>query len=221
MSIHCMTLHQCHRHLIPLCARIIPSIQSTNTILYSTQQHNLHTSSIHHAKARKIQDTVAPPKRFPYTVNDINLQQSMMPNVIDQLKLMNVSDDNISYINKMTSLSTGNNHDLQHAKLQLYHTRYQLHTRDSGNVSIQAAALIERIENMRRHLRDRNTDIFARRTMAQLIGKRRKLLLYMRKHHWVQYRQVMIDFGLNEVELFSYGVTSKSGQQAQRQKLKH
>lgn len=145
----------------------------------------------------------------------------MYPYLLADMQDKDYSEEEIAATQKITALSTANNQQLLTAKLNEYRTRYGLHDNDSGNVAVQAAALTERVENMRRHLRERNTDIHARRTMAQIIQKRRKLLLYMRRHHWPAYRQVMLDFGINEEEILTYGQTVKSGAQKVRQIYKH
>ena len=187
---------------------------------YINTHNNIHTTTIQYAQAKKVIDTVAPPKQYPITNTDLDYTESLMPDVINTLQQMNVNTEQIDYIKKITALSTGSRRNVMHAKLELYRKRYSENPADTGNVTIQAAALIERVENMRRHLRDRNSDIFARKTLNTLLNKRRKLLLYMRKNHWVEYRRIMLEFGLNENELFIYGVNEKSGQQAQRQRIK-
>jgi small subunit ribosomal protein S15 len=176
------------------------------------------------AKATKIVDRVSAAKNIANVIPPLDMHHSMMPPLIEHMRAKGVYGvDEIIAVSRVTSLSTCSNADLLSAKLDLYRAKYSTHVSDTGNVAIQAAALTERVENMRRHIRDRNTDIHARRTMLMLVDKRRKLLLYMRRKHWDMYRRIMVDFGINEEEILGWETSKAKSNTNQRirQKYKH
>ena len=59
-------------------------------------------------------------------------------------------------------------------------TKFSQHEKDTGSPEVQVAILTERIQEVQDHLTDHPKDNHSRRGLLQMVGKRRKLLNYMR-----------------------------------------
>ena len=58
---------------------------------------------------------------------------------------------------------------------------YGLHGRDSGSSDVQVALLTERINDVTEHLQTHKKDHHSRRGLLKLVGRRRRLLDYLRE----------------------------------------
>ena len=58
---------------------------------------------------------------------------------------------------------------------------YGLHGRDSGSSDVQIALLTERINDITEHLKIHGKDHHSRRGLLKLVGRRRRLLDYLRE----------------------------------------
>jgi len=58
---------------------------------------------------------------------------------------------------------------------------YGLHERDSGSSDVQVALLTERINDITNHLKAHGKDHHSRRGLLKLVGRRRRLLDYLRE----------------------------------------
>lgn len=67
---------------------------------------------------------------------------------------------------------------------------------DTGSPEVQVAILSERINNLSAHLKNHKKDFHSRRGLLQMVNKRRKLLLYLRKVSEERYRAVTLKLGL-------------------------
>jgi len=56
----------------------------------------------------------------------------------------------------------------------------RLHDTDTGSPEVQVAILSERIANLSDHLRKHKKDKHSRRGLLQMVGKRRRLLSYLK-----------------------------------------
>jgi small subunit ribosomal protein S15 len=65
---------------------------------------------------------------------------------------------------------------------------YGLHDRDSGSSDVQIALLTERINGITEHLRIHEKDHHSRRGLLKLVGRRRRLLDYLRETDPERYR---------------------------------
>jgi small subunit ribosomal protein S15 len=75
-------------------------------------------------------------------------------------------------------------------------TEYGLHESDTGSPEVQVALLTERINHLTEHLRDHKGDHHGRRGLLVLVGKRRRLLDYVRREDVERYRQIVAKLGL-------------------------
>jgi small subunit ribosomal protein S15 len=68
---------------------------------------------------------------------------------------------------------------------------YGLHGRDSGSSDVQVALLTERINDITKHLQEHKKDHHSRRGLLKLVGRRRKLLDYLRENDPERYRDLI------------------------------
>ncbi|MDP6419317.1 MAG: 30S ribosomal protein S15 [Candidatus Krumholzibacteria bacterium] len=74
--------------------------------------------------------------------------------------------------------------------------KYRLHTEDSGSAEVQIALLTERISQLTEHFKVHAKDHHSRRGLMKLVGRRRRLLDYLKKNKLDVYRQLIKDLGL-------------------------
>lgn len=74
--------------------------------------------------------------------------------------------------------------------------KYQLHPTDRGSTPVQVAILTARINDLRDHFREHKHDHHSRQGLLKMVGKRRRLLDYMRRRDLEKYRELIADLGL-------------------------
>jgi small subunit ribosomal protein S15 len=74
--------------------------------------------------------------------------------------------------------------------------KYREHETDTGSPRVQIALLTERINYLTDHFRTHAKDHHGRRGLLKMVGKRRRLLNYLRRTDVDGYRQVVQDLGL-------------------------
>ena len=74
--------------------------------------------------------------------------------------------------------------------------KYQLHPNDRGSAPVQIAILTARIEDLRDHFKQHTQDHHSRRGLLTMVGKRRRLLDYLRRKDVERYRELIKDLGL-------------------------
>ncbi len=67
---------------------------------------------------------------------------------------------------------------------------------DTGRAEVQIALLTERINQVNAHLSSNRKDHHSRRGLLMLVGKRRRLLNYLRRSDLERYRAVIRELGL-------------------------
>jgi small subunit ribosomal protein S15 len=75
-------------------------------------------------------------------------------------------------------------------------TTYQQHATDTGSTKVQIAGLTARINELTEHFRAHAKDHHGRRGLLKMVGKRRRLLDYLKRTDVTGYRQVIQDLGL-------------------------
>ena len=73
---------------------------------------------------------------------------------------------------------------------------FKTHDTDTGSADIQIAILTEEINNLNGHLSTHKKDHHSRRGLMKMIGRRRKLLKYMRENEVQRYRDLITTLGL-------------------------
>lgn len=73
---------------------------------------------------------------------------------------------------------------------------YGQHDSDTGSPEVQVALLTQRISHLTEHLRTHKHDHHSRRGLLMLVGKRRRLLNYLRREDVERYRSLIAALGL-------------------------
>ena len=73
---------------------------------------------------------------------------------------------------------------------------YRRSETDTGSPEVQVALLTKRIEELTEHLKTHEKDHHSRRGLLQMVGKRRRLLEYLRKEDVERYRALIQRLGL-------------------------
>lgn len=69
---------------------------------------------------------------------------------------------------------------------------------NTGSTEAQIAILTERINDLTEHLKDHTQDHASRRGLLKMVGKRRRLLNYLRDNDIESYRSLISDLGLRK-----------------------
>jgi small subunit ribosomal protein S15 len=75
---------------------------------------------------------------------------------------------------------------------------YQQHEKDTGSTEIQLALLTERINQLTEHLKAQPKDFSSRRGLLKLVGKRRRLLDYLKRKDIKRYREILDKLNLRK-----------------------
>ena len=76
--------------------------------------------------------------------------------------------------------------------------RYQVHPRDTGSPEVQIAVLSERINYLNEHFRVHRKDHSSRRGLLIMVGKRRRLLEYLKRRDSERYKTVIHRLGIRK-----------------------
>jgi small subunit ribosomal protein S15 len=74
--------------------------------------------------------------------------------------------------------------------------KYQLHDNDRGSAPVQVAILTARIDDLRSHFDSHKKDHHSRQGLLKMVGRRRRLLEYVKRNDVGQYRDLIKDLGL-------------------------
>ncbi len=68
---------------------------------------------------------------------------------------------------------------------------YRLHEGDTGSAEVQVALLTVRISHLTEHLKVHPKDFHSRRGLLKMVGKRRRLLRYLRDRKPAVYKELI------------------------------
>merc|ERR1711990_192944 len=91
------------------------------------------------------------------------------------------------YINFMT---------LDTAEKQKLIESHQVHATDTGSVEVQVAMLSERISKLSDHLQGNSHDYASRQGLLKMIGKRKRLLSYIKNKNLQNYQDLIKKIGI-------------------------
>ncbi len=74
--------------------------------------------------------------------------------------------------------------------------QHKTHESDTGSPEVQIALLTERITHLTGHLKMHKKDHHSRRGLLMLVGRRRRMLDYVRSIDVERYRKIVKDQGL-------------------------
>jgi small subunit ribosomal protein S15 len=82
--------------------------------------------------------------------------------------------------------------DRKHAVMTDFATKVD----DTGSPEVQVAVLSERISNLTEHLKAHKKDFASRRGLLMMVGRRRRLLDYLRRKEQSRYQTLIERLGL-------------------------
>jgi small subunit ribosomal protein S15 len=75
-------------------------------------------------------------------------------------------------------------------------SEHRLHESDTGSPEVQIAILSERIRHLTEHMRVHKKDFHTQRGLLMLVGRRRRLLDYLRRNDVERYRAIIAKLGI-------------------------
>jgi len=76
--------------------------------------------------------------------------------------------------------------------------KYQTHKDDTGSTEVQIAILTKKVSDLTKHLKEHKKDFDSRRGLLMMVGKRRRLLNYLKKNEEEKYTKLIGDLGLKK-----------------------
>ena len=76
--------------------------------------------------------------------------------------------------------------------------RFRVHPKDTGSPDVQIALLSERITYLNEHFRVHRKDHASRRGLLIMVGKRKRLLEYLKRRDPERYQQVIERLGIRK-----------------------
>ncbi|MBU0728025.1 30S ribosomal protein S15 [Patescibacteria group bacterium] len=77
-------------------------------------------------------------------------------------------------------------------------TKFAKHAKDTGSAQVQIAILTKRINELTEHLKEHKKDNHSRRGLLLMVGKRRKLLNYLKNSKPEVYEDVLKNLSLRK-----------------------
>ncbi len=74
--------------------------------------------------------------------------------------------------------------------------KFKLHEADTGSPEVQIALLTDRISHLTEHLKTHKKDHHSRRGLLLMVGRRRRLLNYVKNKDVQRYRGIIKELGL-------------------------
>lgn len=75
---------------------------------------------------------------------------------------------------------------------------FKIHTRDTGSAEVQIALLTERINSLGEHFKSHKKDHHSRRGLLSLVGRRRRLLNYLKGKDSKKYEDILNKLNLRK-----------------------
>jgi small subunit ribosomal protein S15 len=72
------------------------------------------------------------------------------------------------------------------------------HEKDTGSTEVQVAVLTTRIHQLTDHMADNRHDYHTKRGLLRLVGRRRRLLSYLRNEDAIRYQKLIAKLGLRK-----------------------
>ncbi|OGL45419.1 MAG: 30S ribosomal protein S15 [Candidatus Schekmanbacteria bacterium RBG_16_38_10] len=76
--------------------------------------------------------------------------------------------------------------------------KHQTHDGDTGSTEVQIAIFTERINYLTEHFKDHKKDHHSRRGLLKLVGKRRRLLDYLKDKDFQRYKNIVEKLNLRK-----------------------
>lgn len=75
---------------------------------------------------------------------------------------------------------------------------YRVHDSDTGSTDVQVALLTQRINELTEHFKTHTKDHHGRRGLLKLVGRRRRLLDYLKSRDAERYRRLIERLGIRK-----------------------
>jgi small subunit ribosomal protein S15 len=75
---------------------------------------------------------------------------------------------------------------------------FKVHARDTGSAEVQIALLTERINALSGHFKNHKKDFASRRGLLSLVGRRRRLLSFLKKKDAAKYKEIIEKLNLRK-----------------------
>ena len=75
---------------------------------------------------------------------------------------------------------------------------FKAHSKDTGSPAVQVALLTEKLNYLSEHLKAHRKDFHSRRGLLMMIGKRRRLLAYLKKTEPPKYEETINKLNLRK-----------------------
>ena len=75
---------------------------------------------------------------------------------------------------------------------------YRTHETDTGSPEVQIAILSEKISYLTQHFKVHSKDHHSRRGLLQMVGRRRRLLDYLKEKDVERYRKIITSLGIRK-----------------------
>ena len=85
---------------------------------------------------------------------------------------------------------------LDTAEKQKLIASHQIHDTDTGSVEVQVAMLSKRISKLSDHLQGNIHDFASRQGLLKMIGKRKRLLSYIKEKNLQNYQEIVKKIGI-------------------------
>jgi small subunit ribosomal protein S15 len=76
--------------------------------------------------------------------------------------------------------------------------KFKIHESDTGSSAVQVALITTRINILNEHLKSNNKDHHSRRGLVMLVGKRKRLIEYIKKNDLNGYKKLIKELGLRK-----------------------
>lgn len=87
---------------------------------------------------------------------------------------------------------------MQRAEKKNIIEKFSVHPKDTGSPQVQIAILTERMKQLSSHLETHPKDNHSRRGLLMMVGKRRKLINYLRLNDKENYDKLIADLELRK-----------------------
>ena len=108
----------------------------------------------------------------------------------DEKKVEKEQKKEVKTVQKVSKKATGGKVDLI--------KKNQSHKEDTGSTEVQIAILTKKISELTKHLKEHKKDFDSRRGLLMMVGKRRRLLNYLKKTEEDKYLKLIADLGLRK-----------------------
>jgi len=76
--------------------------------------------------------------------------------------------------------------------------KFKIHENDTGSAEVQVAILTSKINKLNEHLKTNKKDHHSRRGLVMMVGKRKRLLEYLKNSEVSKYKKLIKGLGLRK-----------------------